>query len=82
MKITADIVIKKRKELWNKYKDPNKDFEFILAVANELITNKDLLNEVKNRPELLIEMTFTIVDKTKSTVPFFLNDVQHEFLNL
>lgn len=82
MKITADIVIKKRKELWNKYKDPNKDFEFILAVANELITNRDLLNEVKNKPELLIEMTFTIVDKTKSTVPFFFNDVQHEFLNL
>lgn len=82
MIITAKQVIEKRKELWEQYHNPNKDFEYTIAVANELITNTSLLKEVVVNPELLIEMTFTIVDKEKSTVPFFLNDVQHDFLNL
>ena len=79
MIITAKQVIEKRKELWKQYHNPNKDFEYTIAVANELITNTSLLKEVVVNPELLIEMTFTIVDKEKSTVPFFLNDVQHDF---
>ena len=82
MVITANQVIEKRKELWEQYHDQNKDFEYVLAVARELTENKSLLDEVIDNPELLIEMTFTIVDKEKSTVPFFLNDVQHDFLNL
>ena len=82
MVITAKQVIEKRKELWEQYHDQNKDFEYVLAVARELVENKSLLDEVINNPELLIEMTFTIVDKEKSTVPFFLNNVQHDFLNL
>ena len=82
MVITANQVIEKRKELWEQYQDPNKDFEYVLAVANELLENKQLLQEVIDNPELLIEMTFTIVDKNKSTVPFFLNDVQKDFIKL
>lgn len=82
MVITAKQVIDKRKELWEEYKDPNKDFEFVLAVAKELTENMQLLQEVINNPELLIEMTFNIVDKEKSTVPFFLNEVQHSFIDL
>lgn len=82
MVITANQVIEKRKELWEEYKDPNKDFEFILAVAKELTENMQLLKEVIDNPELLIEMTFNIVDKEKSTVPFFLNEVQHSFIDL
>lgn len=82
MVITAKQVIEKRKELWEQYHDQNKDFEYVLAVSKELTENRQLLNEVINNPELLIEMTFTIVDKEKSTVPFLLNDVQHDFLNL
>lgn len=82
MVITANQVIEKRKELWEEYKDPNKDFEFVLAVAKELTENMQLLKEVINNPELLIEMTFNIVDKEKSTVPFFLNEVQHSFIDL
>ena len=82
MVITANQVIEKRKDLWEQYHDQNKDFEYVLAVARELTENAELLKEVIDNPELLIEMTFTIVDKEKSTVPFFLNDVQHDFLNL
>lgn len=81
MVITANTIIEKRKELWEQYHNPNKDFEYIVAVANELMNNSELLKEVIDNPELLIEMTFTIVDKTKSTVPFFLNDIQHDFIN-
>ena len=80
MVITADQVIQKRKKLWEEHHNPNKDFEYIMAVANELIENEKLLKEVIDNPELLIEMTFTIVDKTKSTVPFSLNEVQQDFL--
>ena len=82
MVITAKQVIEKRKELWEEYKDPNKDFEFVYAVAKELMNNMQLLKEVIERPEFLIEMTFNIVDKEKSTVPFFLNDVQYSFIDL
>lgn len=81
MKITAKQIIEKRKELWHKNNSASGDYDFISAVANELLINEPLLDEVINKPELLIEMVFTLVDKNKHTVPFFLNDVQHEFIN-
>lgn len=81
MVITANQIIEKRKELWEQYEDINKDYEFTLSVANELLTNKALLEEIKNNPELLIEMVFIIVDKDKKTVPYFLNEVQKDFIN-
>lgn len=80
MTITAKQIINKRKELWNQSKDINKDYEFVLSVANELLINRPLLNEIMDKPELLIEMIFTIVNKEKQTVPYFLNEVQREFL--
>lgn len=82
MKITANKIIEKRKELWEIKHSFIEDFNFVLAVANELLINKELLKEVTETPELLIEMTFTLVDKEKNTVPFFLNNVQKEFLNI
>ena len=82
MEITARQIIEKRKELWNLNYSSSEDYNFVLAVANELLTNKSLLNEITKNPELLIEMTFTLVDKDKNTVPFFLNDVQQEFVNI
>ena len=82
MEITAKQIIEKRKELWNKNKSSSEDYNFTLAVANELLNNKFLLDEITHNPELLIEMTFTLVDKDKNTVPFFLNDVQQEFIGI
>lgn len=81
MEITAKQIINKRKELWEQYKDINKDYEFVQAVAEELLENKSLLKEIEESPELLIEMVFIIVDKDKKTVPYFLNEVQTDFLN-
>ncbi len=58
------------------------DERFVLAVAEYLTRSPELLAEVRANPELLIEMIFTIVDKNKKTVPFFLNDVQRDFVKI
>lgn len=41
-----------------------------------------LLRALEARPWLLIEIAFTIVDKFARTVPFFLNEVQREFVGI
>lgn len=80
MKYTADYLIEKRKELWNNYHSIDKDKELREAIAIELTENEELLKEVKARPEKLIELVFVVVDKEQKTTPFFINEVQQEFL--
>lgn len=82
MKYTAEYLIEKRKEKWNNTHSIEEDRKFREAVANELFENKELLIEVKNNPEYLIELEFVIVDKKQQTVPFFINDVQKEFIDI
>lgn len=81
--MNAKQIIDKRKELWTKNKDIDKDREYREATANYLTTDKGhkLRKEVKDNPEYLIEMFFVIVDKDQETVPFFLNEIQREFLD-
>ncbi len=81
MKYTAEYLIQKRKEKWNKTQSIEEDKNFREAVANELYKNKEFLEEVKNNPEYLIELEFVIVNKQQKTVPFFINDVQKDFIN-
>lgn len=81
MSYTADYLIQKRKDKWNENHSIDYDKKFRDAVANELLTNCQLLAEVKRYPEKLIELVFIVVDKNQKTMPFFLNDVQHEFMN-
>lgn len=78
---TADYLIQKRKDKWNELHSIEYDKKFRDAVANELLTNKDLLAEVRRYPEKLIELVFIVVDKNQQTMPFFLNDVQHSFMD-
>ena len=78
---TADFLIQKRKDKWNENRSIDYDKEFRKAVANELIKSRELLDEVRKYPEKLIELVFIVVDKDKKTMPFFLNDVQHDFIN-
>lgn len=78
---TVKEIIEKRKELWEQYHDITKDRQYINSVAEYLLENKELRNEIENHPEYLIEMVFLIVDKEKNVVPFFLNEVQHDFIN-
>lgn len=81
MKYTADYLIQKRKEKWEESYSIEYDKQLRQAIANELINNTELLNEVKKYPEKLIELMFIVVDKNQQTMPFFLNDVQYEFIN-
>jgi hypothetical protein len=74
-------LIQKRKDKWNELHSIEFDKKLRQAIGNELLTNRDLLAEVRKYPEKLIELVFIVVDKNQKTMPFFLNDVQHEFLD-
>lgn len=78
---TADFLIQKRKDKWQELHDIDYDKQFRVAIADELTSNKKLLDEVKANPEKLIELVFIVVDKNQQTMPFFLNDVQHDFID-
>lgn len=79
--ITADFLISKRKEKWNELHSIDFDKEFRFAVAEEMLTNEKLRNEIVEFPEKLIELIFIVVDKSQRTMPFFLNEVQKEFID-
>lgn len=78
---TADYLIGKRKEKWQELNSIDFDKQFRDAVADEMMRNKKLLTEIKRNPEKLIELVFVVVDKRQKTMPFFFNDVQHEFID-
>lgn len=80
MKRDASYWIRRRKEIWEERSDVAYDRRFRNALAKEMVSNKDLRIEIKKNPEYLIELEFVIVDKNKQVVPFFLNDVQKDFL--
>lgn len=81
MSYTADYLIAKRREKWNEKKSIDYDKQFRNAVANEMLADGELLSEIKRNPEKLIELVFIVVDKNQKTMPFFLNDVQHDFID-
>jgi uncharacterized protein (DUF3820 family) len=81
MKYTADYLIQKRRDKWEELQSIDYDKQLRGAIANEMITNADLLAEVRKNPEKLIELVFVVVDKNQKTMPFFFNDVQYEFIN-
>lgn len=80
MSYTADYLITKRKEKWEKKHSIEYDKQFRNAVASEIVRSPELLTEIKEKPEKLIELVFIVVDKNQRTMPFFLNDVQHDFM--
>ncbi len=81
MKYTADYLIAKRKEKWNELQSIDFDKRFREGVAEEMLSDADLLAEIRRNPEKLIELVFIVVDKNQKTMPFFLNDVQHSFMD-
>ncbi len=81
MSYTADYLIEKRKEKWREHQSIDYDKKLRAAIADEMMTSSDLLDEVKRYPEKLIELVFIVVDKNQRTMPFFLNDVQHDFID-
>jgi len=79
--ITCQRIIDRRKELWQQHQDIQQDREYREAAAQYILDHEHIRQEVSDYPERLIEMCFVIVDKDKQTVPFFLNDVQHDFVD-
>lgn len=81
MTYTADYLIEKRKEKWDKLQSIETDRELREAIADKIVDDPQLLAEIKQYPEKLIELVFVVVDKNQKTMPFFLNEVQHEFMD-
>lgn len=71
-----------RKNKWNELHDIEFDKKLRNAIADKIINSEVLRKEIKDNPELLIEMVFVVVDKEQKTSPFFLNDVQREFIDI
>lgn len=71
-----------RKNKWNELHDIEFDKKLRNAIADKIINSETLRKEIKDNPELLIEMVFVVVDKEQKTSPFFLNDVQREFIDI
>jgi hypothetical protein len=84
MKLTAQDIIDKRRELWDQHRDLGLDTDYRQKVAEYMLQDtaeaKALRLEVRENPEYIIEMFMVIVDKEQQTVPFFLNAVQQEFM--
>lgn len=73
-------IVSRRRALWDRSGDVGQDDAFIRAVARELSEDASLRRELQDKPYLLIEAVFQIVDKDGHTVPFFLNEVQKDFI--
>ena len=82
MTYTSDFLIERRKKKWEELHDIENDKKLRTAIADKIIEEKELREEVIKYPEKLIEMVFVVVDKDKKTMPFFLNSVQKEFIKI
>ncbi len=78
---TADYLIERRKAKWKELQSIEHDKKLRNAIAEEIYENSKLREEVRLFPEKLIELVFVVVDKKKKTRPFFLNEVQREFID-
>ncbi|MGM9665108.1 MAG: hypothetical protein ACI3XX_01040 [Eubacteriales bacterium] len=78
--ITIEDLIKKRKQRWKERHDMNFDAELTSAIADKIIDTPSLTKAILEKPYLLIECCFSLVDKKKRNVPFFLNEVQRDFI--
>lgn len=79
-KITVNDLINLRKAQWERLRSIKDDDVLVNSIAQSILRYKNLKNEVLSCPHLLIEACFTIVNKNKECVPFFLNEVQKDFV--
>ena len=78
--MTIDEIIAKRRRSWEKRHDIEYDKGLVEAAISYIHTIPKLVEEIKQKPYRLIEIAFTIVDKSKKRVPFFFNEVQQDFI--
>ena len=80
MYITIQDIVDKRKRIWEERHDPIYDGQLVKASIQKILCTESLRCEIMERPYLLIEVAFTVVNKDRQTVPFFLNEVQADFI--
>lgn len=73
--------INERKTIWEKSRSITQDREWRQLAWYEFVKSKENVERLFKCPWLLIEFQFTIKDKNFTETPFFLNDVQKDFLN-
>ena len=78
--LTVGDMIEKRRQRWEERHDLEYDTKLVEAAARKILSDRALMQEILDRPYLLIELAFHIVDKEKDTVPFFFNEVQRDFI--
>lgn len=78
--ITVQDIIDKRRRIWGEKHDLDLDKALVKASVVKVLETPSLVEEVKAKPYLLIEVAFYIVDKNRETVPFFFNEVQRDFI--
>ena len=71
-----------RRELFEKTGNIRQDKEFVRLAFEKALSNPKILQEIRDDPTSLIEAAFTVVDKNRKTLPFFLNEVQRDFLKI
>lgn len=79
--LTIQDIIDKRRRIWSQKKDLDLDKALVRASAVKILSTPSLVSEVQAKPYLLIEVAFYIVNKKRETVPFFLNEVQRDFVD-
>lgn len=79
--MTIAEIIEKRKRIWANLQDGEYDRQTVVPTAVKYILDTpELRSEIIKKPWLLVEIAFSVVDKSKRTVPFFLNEVQRDFV--
>lgn len=80
MSLRIQDLIDKRRRSWEKRRSVEYDAQLVEKLCCLAMQEASLRQEILNKPYLLIELAFTIVDKDKDTVPFFFNEVQRDFI--
>ena len=73
--------IEKRKRSWAKRHSIEYDSQLVEQLVQLALSQGDTRQEILDKPYLLIELAFVIVDKNKDSVPFFFNEVQADFIS-
>ena len=79
--ITVADIIEKRKVRWEEKHDIAYDEQIVRAGVRKLLSSPALMQEIIEKPYLLVEVAFYIIDKNKRQVPFFFNSVQQDFIS-
>ena len=70
-KITIEELVKRRRALGDKKGDCSLDRSIVSSIADEILESDELCKQIYEKPYLLIEACFTIVDKKGARFPSF-----------